>query len=167
MFEIISGVSAASVWRYWDARGGDFFIPSLRWKTRYRNAVCLLVALYCAYFTGLPLILVPIIAVLACANIIVGRTKWEDMVYNGFRFFIGTAVTAAPVIVYLAYHESGPVGAIIYAVSGWLMGPAAYFWTQYDKPAWLEKMHLVDLFQGALIIGGLSYIGMSISFVPV
>lgn len=161
MIEILLGVSAAAIWRYWDGRGGDFFIPALRLKTRYRNIVCVLIALYCAFISGIYTPLVPVVAFLASANIIIGRTRWEDMAYNGFRFFVGTTITAAPVVGYLVYYGQDPIGALIYAISGWLMGPAAYYWTQRDKPLWLEKTHLVDLFQGALLIGGLCYISVT------
>jgi hypothetical protein len=152
----------AALWRYWDGRGGAFFIESLRWKTRYRNLVAGVLALCCAYLgIGLTYWIIPL-AGLACLNIIVGRTRWEDLSYNSIRFGLGTALTVGPLIVFQISSGFVTAGAIAYLFSGFAVGAVQHYWTQWSKmPVWIMRFHLSDLFQGAVLIGGLSFIGVA------
>jgi hypothetical protein len=136
-------VLLTGVWRWVDGRGWG--------KTVVRNAVGMalsLAALYLAF--GLSWFL--LLSIPAMANILMGYTRWEDMFYNGFRFFAGTFLTGLP---YLLLEGAG-VGVIGYMLSGWLMGPVFYYMAQH-KPNWMPE-GLAEFVQGAVVIGGLAFI---------
>ena len=143
-------VILAGIWRYIDGRVWG--------RTAVRNAVGMvvsLVALYIAFGLSWWLLL----SLPAMANIVMGYTKWEDMLYNGFRFFVGTFITGLPYIVYtIAIYDIVPIGCLAYMASGWLMGPLFYYLAQY-KPSYLPE-GLAEFGQGAILIGGLSLIAL-------
>ena len=136
-------IAAAGAWRYFDGTSGRIF--NVHIPTAIRNTVFVILALAGAYWSlGLNW-WVLWLAAFASLNIIMGHTKWEDMLWQSARFGLGTVVTAGPYFAWTLYTGAVDWMSLAYGLSGVLIGPVYKLLE--------EKWARIPT--GAIIIGGL------------
>jgi hypothetical protein len=160
---MVAVVVAAGAWRWFDGSSGHLFGVHIR--TTYRNIVTGGLAASAAVLGIGPYWWAAWAAAIATLSIAVGRTKWEDPLYQFFRFALPAALIVAPYIIiiyWLAWKLNGSWSIALvlhtawFTATDWWLGVlypflcgaagASYSFIKEDK---------ARVVLGATVIGGL------------